>query len=271
MTRFVVAPQWQGSSSARAMQLIDGALAIAEDLPRSTTTVLEVPAEAGESLGTGVRRLSSLTRVRAAIEQSIASGEGPALVVGGDCGVALAGVAAVAGPDLAVIWMGAHVDLNTPDTSSSGAFHGMVLRSILGDGVDGMRLAPGTITPDRVILTGTREMELEEELYVDATGIRVISVAELADPEILADAVARTGAARVYIHVDLDVLDPGEVSGLTHPVPFGATPAQVVAAIRAVRARLPLAGASLAEFSPSSSEAAVEDLGTILRIVGALA
>ena len=47
MTRFLVVPQWQGSPSARAMQLIDGANAIAGDLPRSATTVLDVPMEAG--------------------------------------------------------------------------------------------------------------------------------------------------------------------------------------------------------------------------------
>ena len=271
MTRFVVAPQWQGSSSSRAMQLIDGALAIAGDLPTSSTTVVDVPAEAGECLDSGVRRLSSLLRVRAGIAEALAGAEEPFLVVGGDCGVALAGIAAVAGPDLAVLWLDAHVDLNSPETSTTGAFHGMVLRAVLGDGPEGMTLPEGAISPDRVVLAGTREIDLTEELYIAATGIRVLPAAEIVDPHLVADAVAATGASRVYIHVDLDVLDPGLMRGLTHPVPFGATPAEVVAAIRAVRARLPLVGASLTEFSPSSAEAAVDDLGAILRVVGALA
>lgn len=271
MTRFVVAPQWQGSSSSRAMQLIDGALAIASDLPKNATTILEVPAEAGESLGSGVRRLSSLLQVRAAIAEALGDAPDPFLLVGGDCGVALAGISAVAGPDLAIVWLDAHADLNAPDTSSSGAFHGMVLRAILGEGAGDMTLPIGAVTADRTVLAGTRELELQEELYVAATGIRVVDVPSLSDPETLADAVAATGAARVYIHVDLDVLDPGELGALTHPVPFGLTTAQLVAAIKAVRARLPLAGASLTEFSPSSAEAAVDDLGVILRVVGALA
>ncbi|MGN6126684.1 MAG: arginase family protein, partial [Humibacter sp.] len=58
--RFLIVPQWQGSSSSRAMQLIDGATAIAGDLPASATTFVDVPMEAGESLGTGVHRLSSI-------------------------------------------------------------------------------------------------------------------------------------------------------------------------------------------------------------------
>jgi len=121
------------------------------------------------------------------------------------------------------------------------------------------------------VLAGTRELDLGEELYVSATGMTVLGVDDLADPEALAAAVVATGAGRVYIHVDLDVLDPGEMGALTHPVPFGVTVSRLVAAIKAVRARLPLAGASLTEFSPSSPDAAVQDLGAILRVVGALA
>ena len=60
MTRFIVVPQWQGSASTRAMQLIDGAEQIAGDLPRSACTRVDVPLEAGEALGTATRRLSSL-------------------------------------------------------------------------------------------------------------------------------------------------------------------------------------------------------------------
>lgn len=271
MTRFLVVPQWQGSSSARAMQLVDGALAIGGDLPRGATTVLDVKVEAGESLDSGVRRLSSLVNVRNTVEEALAGSTDTTVVVGGDCGVTLGALAAVAGPDLAVLWLDAHADLNDPESSPSGAFHGMVLRAALGDGPSGLTLPPGALTPDRVVLAGTRATDLGEELYIAATGMRMLSVADFSDPEAVADAVAATGASRVYVHVDVDVLDPAEVAGLTFPVPFGATVAEVVATIRAVRARLPLAGASLTEFSPATPEAAVDDLGAILRIIGALA
>ena len=77
MSRFVVVPQWQGSGSSRAMQLVDGAAAIAGGLPRASCTPLEVPLEAGESLGSGVRRLSSLVHVREALERELADGSEP--------------------------------------------------------------------------------------------------------------------------------------------------------------------------------------------------
>ncbi|WP_314454247.1 arginase family protein [uncultured Microbacterium sp.] len=270
MTRFIVAPQWQGSSSSRAMQLIDGAEAIAGDLPRSSTTVLDVPTEAGDAQGTGVHRLSALVRMRERIEDAVRGSDEPAIVVGGDCGVALGSLTPIAGDDLAVVWIDAHADLNTPETSPSGAFHGMVLRAITGEGESLLRLEPG-IPPARLVLAGTRSLDAEEQRFIEHHNVRVVAPDEMADPDVLADAVVATGATRVYVHVDLDVLDPAEMAGVALPEPFGARTVDVVASIRRLRERLPLAGATLTEFSPSSPAAAVEDLGTILRLVGALA
>lgn len=271
MTRFVVVPQWQGSGSSRAMRLVDGAEAIAGDLPASATIRLEVPLEAGDALGSGVHRLSSLQRVRVDVESAVAEIDDTVVLVGGDCGVVVGAVAALQSDDLAVVWLDAHPDSNSPETSPSGAFSGMALRSILGDGPDGLRLEPGAVAPSRVVLAGTRELDLQEELFVTGEGIRMLPSAALADPSALGDAVAATGASRVFVHVDLDVLDPAEISGVGSAQPFGLTTVDLVSSIRALRERFPLVGASLTGFSPSSPEAAVDDLGTILRIVGALA
>ncbi len=99
----------------------------------------------------------------------------------------------------------------------------------------------------------------------------MIRADELASPDTLADAVAATGATRAHVHVDLDALDPADIGGIAQAVPFGARTTEVVASIRRLRERLPLAGATLTEFAPSSPAAAVDDLGTILRVIGALA
>jgi len=274
MTRYLVVPQWQGSPSTRAMQLIDGAHAIAGDLPRSATTILDVPIEAGESLGTGIRRLSTLQRVRAQVEEALSSSqEGPVLTIGGDCGVALGPIAhAVARhPDLAVVWIDAHPDFNTPETSPSGAFAGMVLRAVVGDGDPALVLAEGAVAPDRVVLAATRSYDDAELEAIEERGIRVVSSDALRDANALAAAVAATGAGSVYIHVDVDALDPAELAGNAHPEPFGVRVADLTAAIGAVRAAVPLVGATLAGYSPASPDAATDDLGALLRIVGALA
>lgn len=272
MARFLVVPQWQGSPSSRGMQLIDGAAAIAGDLPRAACTTIEVPMEAGEALGTGIRRLSALQRIRGEIDERLAEARTDTVVVGGDCGVAVPAVgrAAAAHPGLAVVWLDAHPDLHTPETSPSGAYSGMALRAVLGTSVDGMALPPGAVPASRVVLAGARSYDPPEEDAVDQLGITVVDAAALADADALADAVRATGADAVFVHVDLDVLDPSAIAGVTDPVPFGVSVADLVAAIGRLRASVPLAGASLSGFAPATPAAAVDDLGAILRIVGAL-
>ncbi|MDZ8201661.1 arginase family protein [Microbacterium sp. SSW1-59] len=271
MSRFVVVPQWQGSGSSRAMQLVDGAAAIAGDLPRAATTPVEVPLEAGESLGSGVRRLSSLVRVRECVERELESGDGPAIVIGGDCGVAIGAVSAVAAPDLALVWFDAHADLHTPESSPSGAFGGMVLRAILGDAPAALAVPSGVMADHRVVLAGARDLDPAESAFLDASAVSTLGPDALRDPDAFAEAVRATDASRVHIHVDLDVLDPAAMGGVSQPVPFGPSVAELVGAIRAVRDVLPMAGATLTGFSPASPDAAVDDLGAILRVIGALA
>lgn len=272
---FVVVPQWQGSGSSRAMRLADGAAAIRGDLPASATRVVEVPVEAGESLGTGVLRYASLlavrTRQEAALQAASAAAAGPLVTIGGDCGVEVASIghAARAHPGLAVLWLDAHADLNTPASSPSGAFHGMVLRAVLGEGVDGLELPAGTVTADRVVLAGVRALDDAESELVDSRGIQLVG-ADAVGPEAVVRALRATGATDVYVHVDLDVLDPGGMAGVGYPEPFGPDVQAVTDTIKALRRSFGLAGAGITEFAPSSPAAAVDDMGTILRIIGAL-
>jgi arginase len=272
---FLVVPEWQGSVSSRAMSHADGAYAIHGDLPSSATVLVDVPVEAGDALGTGVQRYSAVRRVRERTAEALGAVRGTPIAVGGDCGIALAPVAAAAAAhpgELAVLWLDAHPDLNTPDTSPSGAFNGMVLRAIAGEGADGLALEGDERVPSsRIVLAGVRAVDDGEQAFIDAEGMTVLGVDEFADPTAAVRAVAATGATRVYVHVDLDVLDPSAISGLSYPLPFGAEPDSLVALVREVVARFPLAGASIAGFAPASPDAAIDDLPTILRLVGALA
>lgn len=253
------------------MLLIDGAEAIAGDLPRSSCVRIDVPLEAGEAFGSGVRRLSALQHVRTAIEQELAGASEHVLVVGGDCGVAVPAIgrSAARHPSLAVVWCGAHGDLHTPETSPSGAFAGMALRAVLGGGEPS--LAVTGVSPDRVVLVGARDLDDAEEEFAASVALRRVHAEDLDDPDALADAVVATGADTVFVHIDLDVLDPAVFAGGTMPAPFGAEVQPLVTAIGRLRDRVPLVGASLSGFAPVSPDAAVDDLGAILRLVGALA
>ncbi len=252
------------------MRLLDGAEAIRGDLPASATVIVEVPLGAGSDEGTGVHRLSSIIAVRDSLAAALTDASGLPLVVGGDCGVELAAIsAAIASGTTAVIWLDAHPDLNTPESSPSGAFHGMVLRTLLGHGVEAL-IPTVALAPTHLILAGTRAFDDAELDFATESGIRVIGPEKLSADSIT-EALRATGATSLYLHVDLDVLDPAFVDGIGFPEPFGVSLPQLLEVIAAAKATLPLVGAGVTEFAPASPEVAGDDLGSILRIIGALA
>ena len=251
------------------MRLVDGAEAIRGDLPVSSTVTVPVPLEAGETQGTGVSRFSSIQLIRDRLAMTLSTIDGMAITIGGDCGVELAAVDHVADQgELALIWFDAHGDLHTPLSSVSTVFTGMVLRTLIGDGEPGL-VPARPVPPGNVILVGARELDPAEETYLSESGIPLLEPTTSADT--LLAAIAKTGASRVYLHVDLDVLDPAEFEGLDSPVPFGMAAATLVELIRAVKGSYELAGAGITEFAPTSPDQAASDLPTILRIIGALA
>ncbi|MBK4347465.1 arginase family protein [Lacisediminihabitans sp. G11-30] len=252
------------------MRLIDGAEAIREDLPVSSTVRVDIPSGAGSDEGTPVQRLSSIVAVRDALLAEISMSTGLAITIGGDCGVELAPIGrAIETGDTAVLWLDAHPDLNTPASSPSGAFHGMVVRTLLGEGPD-VATPSIPLDPRHLVLAGTRAFDEAEAEYAQSAGIGVIAPEDL-DAAAVTESLVATGASRVYIHVDLDVLDPAFIDGVGFPEPFGVTLPQLLEVIAAAKAALPLAGAGVTEFAPAAPEAAVDDLGSILRIIGALA
>lgn len=275
MTSFVVVPQWQGSASSRAMQLVDGANAIAGDLPRARSAIVDVPLEAGEALDSGVRRLSSLHRSARAQLDALAGSAAPVVTVGGDGGVATTSALFAAGaargvidPGVVVVWLSAHAAMHDPESSPSGAYETMAARAL----VDASAPLPADspLAPDRLLLAGVRAIDPAEDTAIERLGVGLLAVDDLT-PDALAEAVAARGATGAFVHVALDVLDPSALSGLSDPVPFGIDVAALTACIAAVRATAPLVGAAVTGFSPASPDAAVDDLGAILRIIGALA
>jgi arginase len=269
---FLVVPEWQGSGSARAMRLVDGAEAIRGDLPSASTTTVDIPLEAGDELGTGVHRASSLRVVHQRVLTALEDKASPVVTIGGDCGVSLGPIGRAneqATGGLAVVWFDAHPDLNTPATSPSGIFNGMVLRALTGEGVEGL-VPAAPIAATSIILAGAREFDAGESEFIEQNSIAVITPDELADGTALLAAIAATGAATVYLHIDVDVLDPGEIDGLGYAVPFGLAAATLTDRIRDVGAAFPIAGASITEFAPASAEAAIDDLPVLLRIIAAI-
>ncbi|GAA2418498.1 arginase family protein [Streptomyces glaucosporus] len=252
----VAVPQWQGSPTPHARSLREGAIALAELVPASRRLVVDTAADAGPARD-GVRALDSLIHNLDLTRQALAEVRGMfPVTLGGDCAVDLAPIEAAIeahGDRVTVVWFDAHGDLNTPASSPSGAFHGMVLRTLLGSGP--AELVPHRpLRPTQVVLAGTRSLDPGEHAFIERTGIRCVGVQELATPDPLVQAVTDTGATAVHIHVDLDVLDPEIFDAVGTPEPNGLAPHELVHGVRALAARFSLTGLTVTEYEKNEEE-----------------
>lgn len=135
--------------------------------------------------------------------------------VGGGCDADTASIAylnALYEGDLAVVWMDGHGDINAPSESESHLFYGMPLRALLGDCPPISDLVQKKLSPDQIILFGSRELDQSEQRYIADNDVSHIPVMQDSTDmlDALHSALKKSGRGHVYIHLDLDVLDPGE-------------------------------------------------------------
>jgi arginase len=194
------------------------------DLPLQPDEVITADLPDGETWD----RLAVLYRaVARAVAASSARGERP-VVVSGDCTTALGTVAGLqaAGARVGIVWFDAHGDVQTPETTTSGYLGGMPLRLLAGyePALIASRLGLQPVVEDTIILSGARDLDPPEAAYLAESGIRRRHLARL-DVTDLPD-------APLYVHVDVDVLDPADVPGLRYPAPDGPPSARLAAALR---------------------------------------
>lgn len=269
---FILMPQWQGSPSTRAMQLVDGADHLRSDLPPSARFEVSVPPHVGDALGTPVARLSAVLASRDAAREVLADRTEPAITLGGDSSSTLAGLehATQQDPGIAVLWFDARPRLEHPSTSPTGSAAGMVLRHVLGDGVADLAL-PSPVDPQRVLLVGNRDIGPDEQDTISKFHLEQHEVGDAeAQTASIREWIIESQATSLYVHIGLDVLDPSEFASVHSPVPFGMSVQGLTAAIRAAVSALPLAGAAICEFAPANEDMANDDAATVLRILAAL-
>jgi len=171
------------------------------------------------------------SRIAALVAESSTGGEIP-LVLGGDHSVALGtlgGLAAAHGSG-GVLWIDAHSDINTPETSPSGNVHGMALAAALG--LAGSEFESDAwplpaVAPERVALIGTRQLDEGERRLLRDAGVRVYTMSEIDRIGIeraIREALDRVaGGGFVHVSFDMDVLDPVVAPGVGTPVRGGLT------------------------------------------------
>jgi arginase len=255
---YLLYPEWQGSGHARAVQ--HGAVTIAREIfPDTAFLTIESPDDEALPRDDGVIGLKSIgRRFRAAMARLRAEAADRILTVGGTCGVEAAPVGYLNeryGGDLAIVWLDAHGDLNTPESSPSGNFHGMILRTLLGHGpaeyVSDLRRP---LTPEQVFLAGTRDLDPPEMEFISAQGIAATPPNQFANPQALVDKIKSRGFTHLYLHLDLDALNPDDFPDTLMRTPGGPSLPEVCGMMRALADAFDVVGFSIVEYIHGDDE-----------------
>lgn len=164
-------------------------------------------------------------QVGTAITQARLAGSFP-LVLGGDCVTSLGVLAGLNdSAHTGIVWFDAHGDFNTPDTTPSGYIGGMPLACAVGRGLMSLRNDIGLTTPipeSQVVLCGVRDLDVAERQALDSSNVLVLTPYLMQrDQTVWVQVRQRLAHSSVYLHIDIDVLDPVEVPGVNYPTEQG--------------------------------------------------
>lgn len=231
---------------------------------RVRSTVIEPPANRWRAeIGTAFQLAAALAdRVR----EALAAGAFP-LVLAGNC-MATLGVVAGLGPRTGVLWFDAHGDFNTPETSVGGFLDGMALATVTGRCWSAIaHEVPGfyPVSESDVWLLGARDLDPLEADALAHSGVRRLG-ADAIDSR-LGDLVRRelAGAARLHIHLDLDVLDPRDGRTNEYAAPDGVRRDALIAACGA------LGAAGAAALTLSAYDPTFDEDGRVAAVAGEVA
>ena len=196
------------------------------------------------------------------VEDALSGGNLP-LLLAGECSIALTTLptALRLRPEAKVLWLDAHGDFNTPETTTSKYLGGMSLSGACGQWDSGLA---DPISPDRVVLAGVRELDPGERELLERSEVTVIGASTV---ETLVAVKNALDGAPVYVHLDVDVLDP-EALHVEYPVPGGLSADKLYDLLEAVAEDSDLVGLEVTAFElPEDPEAIEEAVATVLHVV----
>ena len=182
------------------------------------------------------------------IDDALSGGNTP-LLLADDCSVALTTLPVVARrrPDARVLWLDAHADFNTPATSESGYLGGMCLAAATGEWDAGLG---DTLPAERVVLAGIRDLDPGERELLERSPATVIGASAI---ETLVAAKNALDGAPVFVHLDLDVLDPEHFPAAV-PAPGGLHPDKLYDLMDSVLEDSELVGLEVTAFEAPEDE-----------------
>ncbi|MFN0172935.1 MAG: arginase [Bryobacteraceae bacterium] len=229
---------------------------VRESLPEGPSNARYLP-----QIVEACRRLGLMT-------EKALSGNRVPLVLGGDHSVAAGTIAGVSRffrkqkQKIGVIWIDAHTDMNTPETSPSGNVHGMPLACCLGLGPKEMTGLFGyspKVTAANVALVGIRDVDALERHHVHESGVRVFTMRAIDERgmrAVIEDAIrfASEGTAGFHLSLDMDFVDPSEAPGVGTPVRGGGTYREAHLAMEMINDSGGMASMEVVEVNPVIDE-----------------
>jgi arginase len=183
------------------------------------------------------------------------------VVIGGDHSEAAgtwAGIASVRGQAMGLLWIDAHLDSHTPESSESQRLHGMPLAALLGEGLPEMTMLAGmrpVVDPRYCAIVGVRSFEAGEPPRLNRLGVRFYTRSEILRrglPAVMTEAWRRVSAcpAGFGVSLDLDVLDPVMAPGVSVPERRGLQPRKLAAILARQGRKQRLRGVEIVELNP---------------------
>jgi len=171
-----------------------------------------------------------------------------------------------------VVWLDAHGDFNTPETSYSGILAGMPLAIIAGLAEPQWRQSAGLAAPiptERILLGGVRELDPEEERALRSTSVTIVACDEVRAGEPFAPKVERMAARcqAILLHLDVDVLDPHLVPSATTPVERGLELDEAVSALTTVLRTGKVAAVCVCSLNPGGGMRGQTSIETTLALL----
>lgn len=240
------------------------------------TMEAEVVDPVDEELPEVVRVIELDRRLAERVRAAVADGAFP-LVLAGNCNSCLGTVAGVGSVGLGVDWFDAHADFDAPEDNLSGFFDVMGLAILTGSGWRALReTIPGYSPVDEgnVVLAAVRDLAPYQRARLEASRVRTVGGGPAAVggwQATFASALddLRERVKRVYLHVDLDALDPSEGRANEYAAPGGPTLEQLVAALDAVFSRFAIPATAITAYDPAcdASGRMVESATTVVETV----
>lgn len=218
---------------------------------------------------------STCTIVAETVSFSIGEGHIP-IVLGGDHALAMGSIKGAMDHygDIGVLWVDAHADMNTHETTHSGNIHGMPLAALMGYGhpkLTGLHNEM-KMNPENVVLFGSRDVEEGEAELISITGLKEYPfqrVDEMGFDNALDEAIEYLAGRVKHLHLslDLDSINPDYIMGVSTPVAGGFKVASIVDLIRKVISRFEVTSVDIVEYNPLHDRGEVT-LDTMVMLVG---